>query len=111
MGDETPEQRVPIYETGVPKPGSLDLTNGNIAENFREWKDLWLLYEKSTGRHKIKDGDMRVATLLLHAGKEARKVYNTTKWEAEADKADPEKVLQKLEEYWFYLLLLVLLSF
>ena len=81
---------------GLPPPEQLDLSGGNISENWKKFKQKFTTYEIATGINKKKSGT-RVATLLTVIGKDAIDVFNTITWSAEGDDTKIDKVLQKLK--------------
>ena len=79
-------------------PEELDLKSVNLNAEWKMFKQMWLNYEIASGLDQ-QDTKKRVATLLTIIGKEAVKIFNTFKWEAEADKENIEKVLAQFEKY------------
>ena len=70
---------------------------GNIAENWRKWKQRWILYAKASGVDS-KDEETQCAVFLHTIGDEALEVYDTfTITEAEENKIEP--LLAKFEAY------------
>ena len=49
---------------------------GNVAENWRRWKQRFLIFMTATGTDK-KEAEVKSATLLHFAGPEAIEIYNT----------------------------------
>lgn len=71
--------------------------DGNVAENWRKWKQRWVLYAKASGVDS-KDEETQCAVLLHTIGEEALEVYDTfTFTEAEENKIEP--LVAKLEAY------------
>ena len=63
--------------------------DGNVAENWRKWKQRWVLYAKASGVDS-KDEETQCAVLLHTIGEEALEVYDTfTFTEAEENKIEP----------------------
>lgn len=83
---------------GLPPPEPLNLSGGNICENWKKFKQKYNNYEIATGINK-KDDATRVATLLTVIGNEAIDVFNTLSWDEEGDEQKIEKVLLKLEQH------------
>ena len=83
---------------GLPPPEPLDLSGGNISENWKKFKQKFTNYEIATGINK-KESATRVVTLLTVIGNDAIDVFNTITWNAEGDDAKIDKVLQKFEEH------------
>lgn len=69
-------QRVYV-PTNIPFPAKLDI-RGNLATNWRHFKQVWENYEIATGL-KDKNNELRVATLLTCLGAEALSVYDGLK--------------------------------
>ena len=71
--------------------------DGNIAENWRKWKQRWVLYAKASGVDS-KDEETQCPVFLHKIGKEALEVYDTfTFTDAEVDKIEP--LVAKFEAY------------
>ena len=63
--------------------------DGNIAENWRKWKQRWVLNAKASGVDS-KDEETQCAVFLHTIGEEALEVYDTfTFTDEEADKIEP----------------------
>ena len=76
--------------------GPLNM-GGNVAENWRKWKQRWNLYAKASGASE-KDEATQCAIFLHTIGDEALEVYDTfTFTETEQDKIEP--LIQKFESY------------
>ena len=58
---------------------------GNVAENWRRWKQRFLIFMTATGTD-TKEAEVKSATLLHFAGTEAIEIYNTLSWETEGMK-------------------------
>ena len=83
---------------GLPPPEPLDLSGGNISENWKKFKQKFTNYEIATGINK-KESATSVATLLTVIGNDAIDVFNTITWDAEGDDTKIDKVIQKFEEH------------
>jgi hypothetical protein len=78
------------------KPMGPLKVDGNVAENWRKWRQRWNLYAKSSGADE-KDEDTQCAIFLYTIG-EALEIYDTfTFTETEQDKIEP--LIQKFESY------------
>ena len=78
-----------------PEPLSLQ---GNLAENWRRWRQRFELYMTASGNDSKEEGTK--SAILLHvAGPEALEVYNTFTWEEEADKRKVAKIMEQFESY------------
>ena len=82
---------------GLPPPEQLDLSGGNVSENWKKFKQKFTNYEIATGLNKKKSATI-VVTLLTVISNDAIDVFNTITWNAESDDTKIDKVLQKFEE-------------
>ena len=71
---------------------------GNVAENWRRWKQRFLIFMTATGTDK-KEAEVKSATLLHFAGPEAIEIYNTFSWETDGDEKNISKILEKFKNY------------
>ena len=78
-------------------PSALALT-GNLAENWRRFKQQFEIYEIASGLAR-KDGKFRAMTLPHVAGSEALEVYNTFQWDEDDDNTKVVKIMEKFERY------------
>ena len=69
---------------------------GNIALNWRKWKQRWALYAKAS-EVDAKDEETQCAVLLHTIGEEALQVYDTFTFAESENKIDP--VVEKLDAY------------
>ncbi|GBM00269.1 Transposon Ty3-I Gag-Pol polyprotein [Araneus ventricosus] len=74
---------------------SLD---GNVAENWRKFKQQFTIYMKASG-HDKKDSDVKVVIFLNAVGEEAIELFNTFDLQEE-DRNDYEKVLTAFENHF-----------
>ena len=82
------------------QPPPLNITSGNIAENFKIWKRQFEIYLKASKNDvPTVDGETKVAILLLCAGPDVVKVFDQIDFDSANDKKDVKKVLEKLERY------------
>ena len=58
----------------IQPPGTLSFA-GNVAKNWRKWKQCFELYLTASGID-AKDQKIQLATLLHVAGEEALEIYN-----------------------------------
>ena len=77
-------------------PSALALT-GNLAENWRRFKQQFEIYEIASGLAR-KDGKVRAMTLLHVAGSEALEVYNTFQWDEDEDTRKSRRLWRSLRE-------------
>ena len=66
------------YKNGKKTQPSLSFA-GNVAENWREWKQHFKLYLMASGID-AKDQKIQSVTLLHMAGEEALEIYNMFTW-------------------------------
>ena len=78
-------------------PKSLILT-GNLAENWRRFKQQFEIYQIASGLDK-KDGKVQAMALLHVVGIEALEVYNTFQWDTEGDNVKVDKIMEKFERH------------
>ena len=81
-------------------PPPLNITSGNVAENFKTWKRLFEVHF-SANQHDAATvgGATQVAILLSCAGPDAIRVFDQFEWADEGDKKKYKVVLGKLEGY------------
>ena len=98
-GDEDANNATPPMHLNshVPLPHKLSIT-GNIAKNWKKWKQIWDSYEIVTELTKRPD-EYRVATFITCIGADALEIYNGLPFENEVDKKNITKVIQLLEKY------------
>ena len=79
-------------------PPQLELTTGNVSENFKKWKRQVEEYlAASGGTDKAKE--VQVAIILSCGGPHVVEIYDQFQWEDGNDKNDPEKLFEKLQSY------------
>ena len=77
---------------------TLNLTDANLAETFRSWRRQVDFYLKASGL--LEKPEATQTAIILHcAGVQAQEVYENFVFADDADKDDPQKVLDKLSEY------------
>ncbi|KAH3741617.1 hypothetical protein DPMN_048342 [Dreissena polymorpha] len=82
-----------MAETSFRLPRLLNVTDGNVTENFQKWKREFEVYMTATGSDK-KNANVRVAILLHCARPNILDIYDQATWEDPGHKDDPVKVLQ-----------------
>lgn len=82
----------------LPAPSYLNLSDGNISQAWKKFKQKFKNYELAAGI-KDKPGEIRVATLLTLIGDEALEVFNTFTFDNDAAKKNIDTVLTKFDEY------------
>ena len=78
-------------------PPNLQLT-GNVAENWRRFKQRFQLYLSAIGADE-KNAKTKASVFLHVVGEEALEVYNNFQFTEEADKMKLDKILEKFEAY------------
>jgi hypothetical protein len=71
---------------------------GNVAENWRKFRQKFEIFLKASGSEKDKE-EVKVSKLLNLVGDDALDVYNTFRFAEEADKNNLGKVLAEFEAY------------
>lgn len=79
-------------------PPTLDLTSGNVAENFRKFKQRYQIFMQASGKDKLAE-NVRAAILLNLIGEEALEVFNTFTFEAPKSETKEDDVMEKFESY------------
>lgn len=87
-----------MAEANFRLPNNLNVTDGNISENFKKWKRQYEVYIVASGSSQ-KDEKIQTAILLHCAGPQILEIYDQFTWENEGDNNKPDKVLKKLEAY------------
>ena len=77
------------------KPLKLE---GNLAENWRRWKQRYELFMTATEAGK-KSAKIQSSMLLHLIGEDALEVFNTFEFGSEEDKEKPVEILKKFDEY------------
>ncbi|XP_077974282.1 uncharacterized protein LOC144429911 isoform X1 [Styela clava] len=79
-------------------PGNLDIHQGNLAENWRRFKQSFDIYLIAAEENNKPDA-ARVAMLLNFAGEDALELYENFTY-AEDDKQNLNKVVEQFENYF-----------
>lgn len=86
-----------MAESAFRLPEQLNITEGNISENFRKWRRHLEVYMEATG--SLAEGKPSVSILLHCAGPHIIEIFDQFTWENADDKKDVTKVLDKLQAY------------
>ena len=70
---------------------------GNVAESWKEWRQLFELYLVAT-ETDTKPDKTKIAMLLTSLGAESVRRFNSFEWSNTSDKEDYEKVIKKFED-------------
>ena len=84
-------------QSNLPVPSRLD-TRGNIAENWKRWKQVWDSFEIAS-RLNQQENQVREATFITCIGSDALEVYNSLPFESDEDKMIMSKVLELMEKH------------
>ncbi|KAI8728134.1 CAunnamed protein product [Biomphalaria glabrata] len=80
-------------------PTELKVTEGNVSENFRQWRrqvELLLLAIEAEEKPKI-----RQKAIILHcAGPQAQEICEQLQHDENEDVNDPQILLKKLHDYY-----------
>lgn len=79
------------------KPSALNL-NGNVAKNWRRFKQQFEIYMKASGLFKTSKKEQSCILLNL-ARQDAVEVFNTFQFTKEESNEDPKVLLEKFEAY------------
>lgn len=78
------------------------LLSGNLKENFRKFKQQFMIYLTAAGITGSTE-DVKCATLLHVIGPDAIEIFNTFRWDQEGDTEGDDKkldkILSKFEKY------------
>ena len=84
-------------QSNLPVPSRLD-TRGNIAENWKRWKQVCDFFEIAS-RLNQQENQVRVATFITCIGSDVLEVYNSLPFESDKDKMIMSKVLELMEKH------------
>ena len=59
------------------QPAPLNLSSGNLSDNWKKFEQRFLLYLSAIGYRKDKDEDKKVSTFLHVAGEDGIDFFNT----------------------------------
>lgn len=79
-------------------PDPLQLSSGNVSQNWKRFKHKGSNYELAVGTAR-KEDPIRVAAFLTVIGDEALEVYNAFTWYSDEDKVKMDKVMERFEQY------------
>ena len=84
----------------LPVPEPINVTSGNVAENWSYFREKWKDFDIATGLRE-KDEKIRVATLRGIMGKDCYSIYKRQILEEkEKEKVRPTSILDALEKYF-----------
>ena len=85
-------QKLSLKMDQLSPPEVLSL-DGNIAENWRRWKQRFNIFSLASGLSG-KDAKVQAASFLHVAGPEDLEVYNTFTWDNADDKNKVDKIIE-----------------
>lgn len=83
----------------LPEPLSLQ---GNIAENWRRWKQRFELYMVASEKNE-KSNEVKAAIFLHLAGPEALEVFNTLSFDNDGDDKKLDKLIEKFQAFCIHI--------
>ena len=86
------------FMCNVSLPPKLEIHTGNLAKEWKQWRQVWDAYEKVSDLRK-KTNRLRVATFITCIGKEALEVHNGLPFASEEEKSNMTKVLELWETH------------
>lgn len=92
-----PTNNTSIFTSNVPLPPKIQL-KGNLANNWKTWKQIWDAYELVT-KNKEQSHQYRVATFITVIGREAIEIHNGLPFANEDEKQDMDKILELWQNY------------
>ena len=81
----------------IPLPAPLK-TTANLAVEWKRFKGQWINYVKAT-KISREEKDCQAAIFLACIGTDAYNIYTTLQFDNEADKSDPEKLIDAFEKH------------
>ena len=89
--------QAPIFTSNVPVPPQIELS-GNLANNWKQWKQVWSAYELVTRLNEQTD-EFRVAAFITYIGPKALAIHNGLPFQSEDEKKNLAKILELWETY------------
>lgn len=87
-----------MADLGFRLPPTLDLNDGNLAENFKKWRRQLEVYLIASGA-SAKSKATQTAIILHCGGPQVVEIYDQFEFEPTTNKTDPTAVLDKIKEY------------
>ena len=78
-------------------PGTLE-TTGNVAENWKVWKQMWSNY-MVVAKLTSQMPEYKVALFLHYVGAEALKIFSGFQFDGPNDKNDLYKIMEKFDHF------------
>ena len=76
-----------IFTSNVPGPPRIELS-GNLANNWKQWKQVWSAYELVTRLNEQTD-EYRVAAFITRIGPKALAIHNGLPFQSQDEKKNP----------------------
>ena len=89
--------QAPIFTSNVPVPPKNELS-GNLANNSKQWRQVWSAYELVTGLNDQTD-EYRVTAFITCIGPKALTIHNVLPFQREDEKKNLVKILELWESY------------
>ena len=89
--------QAPIFTSNVPVPPQIELS-GNLANNWKQWKQVWSAYELVM-RLNEQTNEYRVAAFITCIGPKALAIHNGLPFQSEDEKKNLAKILELWESY------------
>lgn len=84
--------QAPIFTSNVPVPQKIELS-GNLANNWKQWKQVWSAYELVTRLNEQTD-EYRVAAFITCIGLKALAIHNGLPLQSEDEMKNLAKILE-----------------
>ena len=89
--------QAPIFTSNVPVPPQIELS-GNLANNWKQWKQVWSAYELVTCLNE-QTNEYQVAAFITCIGPKALAIHNGLPFQSEDEKKNLAKILELWESY------------
>ena len=96
--NENPAPVQNLINPNLRLPPELNITSGNVSENFKTWKRQVEVYLLASGTSNLPE-IVQTATIINCGGESLLKVYDQFTWSENEDKNNPQHVLLKFENY------------
>lgn len=101
--EESPEVRDEtrpsfIMQGNIPLPSVLNMSEGDVRENWRSWRQMWDAYNIVSWLRE-QPREYQQAAFIMSVGEGAVELYNTLHFESEEARRDLDTVLKTLEDH------------
>ena len=90
---------VVLINLGQVRPQNALKFSGNLAQNWRDWLQLWRSYEIVTRLRHCGDDEIRVASFVTSIGSRGQRVYNSLPFRKDAERQNMDRVIELFTEY------------